>query len=85
MLTSLTIVTTRQNASKLASALAAQIVPDGVAVFHEGRRHVADALDGADVGAFDLLVDGILTDAGKEGVEAVAVGRPRRSENGAFY
>ena len=49
-------------------------VPDGAAVLHEGRRHVADTLDSADVGTLDFLIDGILLDAGKEGVETVLVG-----------
>ena len=49
-------------------------IPNSAAVLHEGRRHVADALDGADIGTLHLIINGILLHAGKEGVETVLVG-----------
>ena len=49
-------------------------IPNSTAVLHEGRRHITDTLDGADVGTLYLIINGILFHAGKEGVEAVLVG-----------
>ena len=49
-------------------------VPDGTAVFHEGRRHIADSLDGSDIAILHSLVDCLALNAGKESVETVLIG-----------
>ena len=49
-------------------------VPDGTAIFHEGRWHAANTLDGCSVGILHFLVDSIALDTGKEIMETILVG-----------
>jgi hypothetical protein len=49
-------------------------IPDGAAILHERRGHIADSLDGSNIGALQILVDILLLHTGKESVEAVFVG-----------